>query len=86
VAAVADAVCEAWGSGASWVREELPQPHEARTLTVDSSKARIRLGWNPRLAYADAIRWTVVWYKAFAAGDDMAEETRKQLRRYQELP
>jgi CDP-glucose 4,6-dehydratase len=86
VSAVADAVCKGWGSDASWVREELPQPHEARTLTLDSSKARIRLGWNPRLAYADAIRWTVAWYKAFAAGDDVAEETRKQLRRYQELP
>jgi CDP-glucose 4,6-dehydratase len=86
VAAVADDVCEAWGGGASWAREELQQPHEARTLTLDSSKAGIRLGWKPRLDYAQAVGWTVEWYKAYAGGADAALESRKQLRRYQELP
>ena len=86
VATVADAVCKAWGDSAAWAHEEVPQPHEARTLTLDSSKARMRLGWQPRLAFGDALQWTVEWYKAYAAGLDMAEETRKQLRRYRELP
>jgi CDP-glucose 4,6-dehydratase len=86
VATVADAVCRAWGAGASWTREETAQPHEARTLTLDSSKARMRLGWAPRLDYAKGVQWTVEWYKAHAAGADMAAESRNQLRCYKELP
>ena len=85
VSAVADAVCKGWGDGASWTRDELPQPHEARILTLDSSKARRSLAWRPRLDYLDAVRWTVDWYKANGAGMDMARETRRQLERYQEL-
>jgi CDP-glucose 4,6-dehydratase len=86
VSSVADAVCQNWGDGASWTREEHPQPHEARILTLDSSKARRRLEWRPRLDYVDAVRWTVDWYKAHRAGTDMGKETRRQLERYQELP
>jgi CDP-glucose 4,6-dehydratase len=86
VSAVADAICGAWGEGASWPRDEVPQPHEAGILTVDSSKARRRLAWRPRLDYTDAVGWTVEWYKAHAAGADMADQTRRQLQRFQELP
>lgn len=86
VSTVADLVCKVWEDGRSWTRDELPQPHEARILTLDSSKARSRLAWRPRLDYVDAVRWTVDWYKAHAAGADMAKETRGQLQRYQELP
>jgi CDP-glucose 4,6-dehydratase len=85
VSSVADAVCAAWGGGASWTRDDRPQPHEAGILTLDSSKARARLGWRPRLDYSDTVRWTVEWYKAHAANADMATQTRKQLRRYREV-
>jgi CDP-glucose 4,6-dehydratase len=85
VSAVADAICKAWGGGASWARDELPQPHEAGVLMLDSSKARARLAWRPRLGHPDAIRWTVDWYKAHASGADMAKETKGQIRLYQEL-
>jgi CDP-glucose 4,6-dehydratase len=86
VSSVADAICAAWGEGASWTREERPQPHEAGILTLDSSKARARLAWRPRLEYPDTVRWTVEWYKAYAGSADMATQTRRQLRCYQELP
>jgi CDP-glucose 4,6-dehydratase len=38
-------------------------PHEARLLRVDSSKAKIELGWRPRLGLRDAIDWTASWYR-----------------------
>lgn len=85
VSTVADAACKAWGNGASWSGDQGTHPHEARILTLDSSKARARLAWRPRLDYGDAVRWTVEWYKAHAEGADMAEETRKQLKRYEAL-
>jgi CDP-glucose 4,6-dehydratase len=86
VSSVADAMCAAWGGGASWTRDDRQQPHEARVLTVDSSKARTRLAWRPRLDHRDTVAWTVEWYKAHAASGDMATYTQRQIRRYQELP
>ena len=34
-----------WGGEASWELDKRAQPHEARYLKVDSSKARAELGW-----------------------------------------
>ena len=86
VSSMADAICAAWGASASWTREERKQPHESHVLTVDSSKARARLGWRPRLDHRNTVAWTVEWYKAHAASADMAAYTQRQIHRYQELP
>ena len=77
-------ICKLWGDGARWHSAELAQPHEARLLTLDSSKARAKLGWRPRLALEAALDWTVAWYKAQASGEDMGVRTLAQIRRYQE--
>ncbi|RYY17500.1 MAG: CDP-glucose 4,6-dehydratase [Alphaproteobacteria bacterium] len=45
---IVEQLCELWGDGASWVRDERLQPHEANYLKLDISKARARLGWEPR--------------------------------------
>ena len=39
-------------------------PMEIREQTLDSSKARERLGWQPRWALDDGLRETVSWYRA----------------------
>lgn len=44
-----------------------PEPgalHEATLLALDSSKARARLGWRPRLDFDAALRMTAEWYRA----------------------
>jgi CDP-glucose 4,6-dehydratase len=45
-------------------------PHEAGLLVLDNSRARDVLGVAPRLSLAAAVRQTVQWYEAFAAGQD----------------
>jgi CDP-glucose 4,6-dehydratase len=75
---VADLVA-GWGEGAAWRHEATPQPHEAKLLTLDSTKARHELGWTPRLGYARGLALTVDWYKAFARGDDAEATTLAQL-------
>jgi CDP-glucose 4,6-dehydratase len=65
---VADLVCRHWGQGARWLQTGTQHPHEAWSLTVDAAKARARLGWQPRLGLAEALEWTVRWYKQHAAG------------------
>ncbi len=52
-----------WGSG-EWVNSSSSdQPHEAGLLQLDISKAIEQLNWTPKLSAAQAIDWTIKWYK-----------------------
>jgi CDP-glucose 4,6-dehydratase len=65
-----------WGDGARWEREDGAFPHEANHLTLDSSKACVRLGWRPELRLNDALAMTVSWYQARVRGQEMGALTR----------
>jgi len=85
VGRIVDALCKAWGVGAGWVRDEAVRPHEAMLLRVDASKARIGLGWRPRLPIAEGLAWTVDWYKSVAAGQSARNVTINHIRAYEAL-
>lgn len=68
VAAVLDRLVGLWGDGASWRLDRGAQPHEARLLAVDSTKARHRLGWRPRLDFGSALALAARWYRRHAEG------------------
>ena len=60
-------------------------PVETGQLRLDSTKAQQRLGWRPRLGFAESVGWTARWYRAFY--DDRAsalETTVGQIARYEE--
>lgn len=72
-----------WGNDARI--EIAPDPlqlHEADTLRLDSSAARIQLGWRPRWPLARALETTVRGYRAHAAGVDLAAQVRAQILEY----
>lgn len=84
VSAVAAAVCKHWGAGAQWSKpdQQGPQPHEAHNLRLDSTKARTRLQWQPKLSLEEALGWTAQWYRAQGEGADTRTLTEQQLDRY----
>lgn len=82
---LATKLAEMWGGSASWTRDVAPAVHEARTLNLDSSKARATLGWTPRLNIERALEWTTEWYRAWQQGGDLARETRAQITAYDEI-
>lgn len=85
VAEIARAVLSAWGASSTRIEfsTRSDDPHEAAMLTLDSSKARTRLGWKPRLSAGQAIEMTAEWYRAAAAGDrDMRSFTEQQITAY----
>ncbi len=82
---IATKLVQSWGKGASWVRDSVPSVHEDHLLRLDSSKARIELGWKPRLKIEAALDWTMAWYRAWNQGDNMAEFTKKQIVDYERL-
>lgn len=70
--------------GASWLRDDAPQPHEAGTLKLDSSKAKLRLNWQPRWSLEQGLRTTVDWHLAWRKGADMQEFTLQQIAAFEQ--
>jgi CDP-glucose 4,6-dehydratase len=58
------------------------QPHEARLLKLDISKARARLAWRPTLSLDATLALTGDWYRAWLEGGDLRALTGRQLDSY----
>lgn len=85
VADVALALAAAMGKGLAVAKPLSKGPHEANLLTLDCTKARIGLGWRPRLGFDDCIQWTADWYGAWNCGQNMADFTRAQIAAFEAL-
>jgi CDP-glucose 4,6-dehydratase len=66
-----------------WEQDAGEQPHEARYLKVDSSRARTRLGWAPRWGLERGLESVVEWYAAHRAGGDMRAVSLAQIAGFQ---
>jgi CDP-glucose 4,6-dehydratase len=83
VGEVVEQLARQWVGSVDWTQEAEPQPHEAGLLALDSSKARRLLGWNPRWSLQRTLEQTLVWHRAWQAGQDMQAFTRAQIVAYQ---
>lgn len=63
-----------------------PARHEAGLLRLDSTLAKVRLGWHPRWRLRRAVSETVEWYRQWAEGSDMLAFSRVQIDRYRSGP
>jgi CDP-glucose 4,6-dehydratase len=83
VVRIVDEVCRQWGGGAEYIVKHAPgEPHEAGRLTLDCSKAKLLLGWRPRLSLETAVAMTVAWYREFYKGGTMREACLRQIGDY----
>lgn len=62
-------------------RSDMSRP-EAGILSLDSSKAKLELGWRPRLGMAQAVTLTTDWYRAHIARADMRAFSERQIDDY----
>lgn len=74
VAWIANVMAGLWGGGASWRADERAHPHEDLILLLDSTRAKIDLGWRPLLTLSTALEWIVQWHRAYAASASEARE------------
>jgi CDP-glucose 4,6-dehydratase len=79
---LATRLTQLWGDGAAWAQDGERHPHEATYLRLDSSKARQRLGWEPRWNVDVALERTAAWYRGYRAQADVRELTLEQIRAY----
>jgi CDP-glucose 4,6-dehydratase len=82
---IVDQLYSLWGSDISWTQETAAQVHEAHCLKLDCSKARTKLGWQPKLDLKTALAWVVDWTRSFQSGANMRSVTEMQINRFMEL-
>jgi CDP-glucose 4,6-dehydratase len=68
---ILDHMVNTWGKGASWALDQNPQPHEARYLKLDVSKARAHLHWSPTWSLETTLAYIVKWHRAWLNGNDV---------------
>jgi CDP-glucose 4,6-dehydratase len=77
---IASRVAKNWGEGAEWQAAiSAANPHEARFLKVDASKARAYLNWGQRLRIDRCLEWTVDWYRRYLKGESARQLTEQQI-------
>ena len=76
-------IAAGWPQELRWVQDDGPHPHEANYLKLDSSKARARLGWHPRLELGETLESIVTWYSELRSGADMRAVTLGQIEAFQ---
>ena len=79
---IVEQLVEHWGHGARWQLDGGDHPHEANFLKLDISKARARLGWEPRWHLTATLRHIVTWHKAWLAGHDVRALCLSQIAQY----
>lgn len=84
VGEVAAMAAQLWGKGARVEQAPSPHnPHEAGLLRLDSTRARMNLGWKPRWSLQHALKHTVNWHWAWIQGEDMNAVSLSQIRAYE---
>lgn len=68
--------------GVAWKSEPSPL-HEARSLKLDSSKAKALLGWRPRWNLQTALERTWEWHSGWHSGKAMKAVTLAQIHDYE---
>jgi CDP-glucose 4,6-dehydratase len=74
-----------WGNGQYKLESASNEPHEARSLKLDCSKARTVICWKPAYTVNEALMETVAWYKEFyekRVTGDLYDYTVKQIMEY----
>lgn len=78
---MASQIIACYGSGCLRDLSDPDALHEASLLLLDTSKARFRLGWQPRLDLQQTISLTVDWYARYRE-EDVYALCVEQIRRY----
>jgi len=82
VGAIVERLQGLWPGELRWALDAGPHPHEARYLKLDSSRARLRLGWRPLVGLDGTLESIVEWYRELRDGGDMRAVTLGQIQSF----
>ena len=78
-------IYEHWGTEHNWKLADINSIHESTFLKLDSSKARMKLDWKPKLTLEETIQWTSDWYRGFSEKQDIFKMTMDQIKQFIKL-
>ncbi len=81
---ILDEIKRVWNEPVNWEIADGKQPHEARLLKLDSTKAKNELNWSPKLSLDEAVSLTAEWYRGFKDKKDLVQLTQEQINYYRE--
>lgn len=85
VAWIVEQLSKLWGKGATWELDVATHVHEDNYLKLDCSKAKTKLGWQPRLSLEQTLEWIVEFYQSYLKNENIREIVENQIERYQSL-
>jgi CDP-glucose 4,6-dehydratase len=77
-------LCALWGEKASYEIDAGGHPHEANYLKLDCSKAKMKLGWEPRWRLTAALEKICEWYKVYNTSGSVYDCCLAQIKAYNE--
>ena len=69
-------------SNIQWDIDKGKQPHEAKLLLLDSSKAKSKLGWEPRWSLQTVLEKIIEWHQAHKEKKSMGDISISQINSY----
>lgn len=76
-------MCELRGKGAGYEIDTGEHPHEAHYLKLDCSKARMRLGWQPRWDLGKTLASILEWVSVYSSTGDLRKCCLDQIESYE---
>ncbi|MGB1095454.1 MAG: CDP-glucose 4,6-dehydratase [Paracoccaceae bacterium] len=83
VLSLAAKACQYWGTSiVPKLVGNARQPHEAKLLHLDISKALHDLRWAPKYGFDKSLEQTMAWYRAYKSGKQMSKFTTCQIQNF----
>jgi CDP-glucose 4,6-dehydratase len=79
---ILNTIDECWVDCPGWKLDDEANPHEARFLKLDISKAKDKLNWIPKWNLDSTIKRIVDWNKAFNRKEDMRQYCINEIKSY----
>ncbi len=80
---IVDRMCKLWRNDARYEIYAGNHPHEAHYLKLDCSKARMRLGWQPRWNLEKALNNIMEWTNVYRSSGDLRHCCLEQIDSYE---
>jgi CDP-glucose 4,6-dehydratase len=82
---IIDTISQLWGKNISWELDHQNSQYEAKSLLLDCTKAKTKLGWEPKTDIRLALQLVIDWYKKLENKTDVREFTEQQIKYYHSL-
>ena len=81
---IVEHMVNSWSNDVNWQLDDGNHLHEANYLKLDISKARTKLGWQPRWSLAIALEKITDWHHAWLEKTNMQAKCLEQIGEYQD--